>query len=303
MRELFDAGWRAAAYCLHWRVVVLSFFPLLLVGGLAFGLSWFYWEPAIDSVRQSLEAWELVNPLFRWLDSIGAAGFRAFLPPLIVVLVATPVIVVLSLLAVQVAMTPAMVSLVAQRRFPALEKRRGGSFIGGVLLGLGTTVLALLALFVTVPLWFIPPLVLVIPPLIWGWLAYRLMSYDVLSDHASKEERRELMRRHRSTLIGMGVLSGYLGTAPSMVWVTGAATLILAPFLMLVAIWIYTLVFVFSGLWFAHYGLAALERLRREQDIVLRDPLPPAPVEPALPATLSSDEAPPASGAAPTAPL
>ena len=37
------------------------------------------------------------------------------------------------------------------------------------------------------------------------------------------------------------------------------------------AIWIYTLVFAFSSLWFAHYGLAALEKLRATQGI------PPAP--------------------------
>ena len=30
------------------------------------------------------------------------------------------------------------------------------------------------------------------------------------------------------------------------------------------AIWIYTLVFAFSSLWFAHYALAALQDLRRE---------------------------------------
>jgi hypothetical protein len=31
-----------------------------------------------------------------------------------------------------------------------------------------------------------------------------------------------------------------------------------------VAIWIYTLVFAFSSLWFAHFGLAALHALRDE---------------------------------------
>jgi hypothetical protein len=38
-----------------------------------------------------------------------------------------------------------------------------------------------------------------------------------------------------------------------------------------VAIWIYTLVFAFSTLWFAHYLLAALEKLRAE------GPPPPPP--------------------------
>jgi hypothetical protein len=36
----------------------------------------------------------------------------------------------------------------------------------------------------------------------------------------------------------------------------------LAPLLVPVAIWIYTLVFAFSSLWFAHYTLAALQKMR-----------------------------------------
>lgn len=290
MRDVLDACWRAAAYCLHWRVIALSFVPLLLLGGVAFGLAYFYWEAAIDGVRATFESWELLSPLFLWLDSIGAAGFRSFLAPLVVVLLATPVIVVLSLLSVALLMTPAMVSLVAKRRFADLEKRRGGSFFGSVLLGIGTTLLALLAVVVSIPMWFVPPLVLIIPPLIWGWLTYRLMSYDVLSEHASKEERQALMQRHRGLLMGMGVIAGYLSTAPSLVWVSGAVTLILAPFLMLVAIWIYTLVFAFSALWFAHFALASLATLRREREIVLRDT--PAPVEAPLPAAPGIDPRP-----------
>jgi hypothetical protein len=39
-------------------------------------------------------------------------------------------------------------------------------------------------------------------------------------------------------------------------------TLILAPLLIAVSIWLYTLVFAFSCLWFVHYLLAALQRAR-----------------------------------------
>ncbi|MDO8943778.1 MAG: EI24 domain-containing protein, partial [Desulfobacterales bacterium] len=101
-------------------------------------------------------------------------------------------------------------------------------------------------------------------PLIWGWLTYRVICFDALADHASKEERREILRRHRAWLLGMGLLSGYLGAAPSLLWASSAlfavAFVILAP----LAIWIYTLVFAFSSLWFTHYCLYALEQLRRE---------------------------------------
>jgi hypothetical protein len=264
MHGLFDAAWRAAMYCLHPRVIALSVLPLLLMVGAALALGWFYWEPAVDAVRQSFDRWELTAALIGWLEGLGLANLRAVLAPLVIVFLATPVIVVVSLIAVAVLMTPAMVSLVADRRFTSLEKKRGGSFLSGVALALVATAAALVAMVVSIPLWFVPPLVLVIPPLIWGWLTYRVMSYDVLADHASAHERRELMRRHRGALLTMGFVCGYLGAAPSVVWASGVMFVALAPVLVPVAIWIYTLVFAFSALWFAHFALASLQALRRE---------------------------------------
>jgi hypothetical protein len=71
-----------------------------------------------------------------------------------------------------------------------------------------------------------------------------------------------------------------MGAAPSLVWASGA--LFAAAFVILVpvAIWIYTLVFAFSSLWFAHYALAALQALRAEPK--------PAAVDEVLPAAPSS---------------
>ena len=61
----------------------------------------------------------------------------------------------------------------------------------------------------------------------------------------------------------MRVVAGYLGAAPALLWALSAATLIFAPLLIVVSVWLYTLVFAFSSLWFAHYALAALHRLRQ----------------------------------------
>jgi hypothetical protein len=270
MTLFIDSLWRAAAYCLHIRVILYSLLPLALMVAIAFGAGWFFWEPAMDAVADTLGSWHLVAVAHEWLSSVGLSGLKAVLPPLIVLLVATPVIVVLSLLAVATLMTPAMVQLVAARRFDTLEKRHGGSFLYSVVGGLGATVLALLAIVVSMPFWLIPPLVLLVPPLIWGWLTYRVMSYDVLADHASREERRELMRRHKPFLLAIGVITGYLGAAPSVVWASGVMFIVAAPVLIPVAIWIYTLVFAFSALWFSHYALSALQALRAEQALVLR---------------------------------
>jgi hypothetical protein len=268
-RALLDAFWRAAAYCLHPKVIALSLAPLLLVGGVAWLLGFFYWEPAVAAMRAWLEDWALLGTLFSWLESVGATSFRSVIAPLVIVALAVPVFVVASLVVVALLMTPAIVRLVAARRFPQLERRRGGGFWQGLVWALLCTIAALAALAVSIPLWFIPPLVLVVPPLIWGWLAYRVLAYDALASHASRDERARLIAERRWPLFAMGVVTGYLGAAPSLLWAVSALTLVLAPLLILASIWLYTLVFAFSALWFTHYLLAALRDLRADDALVL----------------------------------
>ncbi len=290
MKELIDSFWRAAAYCLHPKVILLSLLPLLFSVAAVLGLGWFYWERAVAGVRASLEQWSLVLSFLQWLDSIGAAAFNAVLAPLIVVVLAVPVIVVASLLLVAWLMTPSLVNLVAARRFATLERKRGAGWFGAALWSIGYMMLALLLLVLSLPLWFIPPLVLVLPPLIWGWLTYKVMSFDVLAEHASADERKQLMRDHHWPMLAIGIITGYLGAAPSLLWAVSAATLVLAPLLVVVSVWLYTLVFAFAALWFAHYALAALQHLRRRAAV--ESPADPVP----LPAT----EPPPAlAGGAP----
>ena len=264
MNLFLDSFWRAVAYCLRPRVMLLSLLPLALMVALALGLGYFYWDNTLEWVRGALEASALMNMVWGWLQSVGAGSLKLVLAPLIVIFAVTPILVVLSLLTVAVLMTPALTRLVAARRFPQLERKHGGSLLLSLLWSLGSTGLALIALLVSLPLWLIPPLILVLPPLIWGWLTYRVMAFDALAEHASAEERRQIFRRHRGWLLGIGVFCGYLGAAPSLLWASGA--LFAAAFVILVplAIWIYTLIFALSSLWFAHYTLAALQALRAE---------------------------------------
>ncbi len=292
MGLLLDSFWRASAYCLRPRVMALSTVPLLVIAALAFVFGYFYWDAAVAGMRAVLDSSTILTSLWTWLQGWGVADAANVVAPLMVVVAVAPLIVVISLLLVAMLMTPALVRLVADRRFPGLERRQGGSFFASVMWSLGSTALALVALVLSIPLWFVPPLVLILPPLIWGWLTYRVMSFDALSEHASKEERQQLFKRHRSSLLGIGIVTGYLGAAPSIVWASGvvfaAAFFVLVP----LAIWIYTLVFAFSSLWFTHYCLAALERLRNENALASPRPadpgiaasLPPSAIPAALPA-------------------
>jgi hypothetical protein len=266
MRKLLNSFWRAAMYCLHPRVIALSVLPLVIMAAVSLGLGYFYWEGAIAAVRTHIESFAMLDSMVRWLEGLGLSNLRVVLAPVLLLFLAIPVIVIVSLLFVALFMTPAMVALVAERRFPGLERKKGGSLLASLAWSLGSTVLAAIALVLSIPLWLVPPLILILPPLIWGWLTYRVMSYDALVDHASSEERRQIFKEHRGSLLGIGIISGYLGAAPSLIWASGAMFVALAPVLVPVAIWIYTLVFAFSSLWFAHYTLDALEQLRKKNN-------------------------------------
>jgi hypothetical protein len=282
MSLFLDSFWRAVAYCLHPRVIALSFLPLVIMVALSLGLGYFFWAPTVEWVRSLLDSSNLLRSFWDWLQSAGAGNLKVVVAPLIVIFSVTPLIVLLSLVLVATMMTPALTELVAQRRFPQLERKHGASLAVSIAWSLGSILLAVLALIISLPLWLVPPLILILPPLIWGWLTYRVMAFDALATHASSEERRAIFKRHRGWLLGIGVLTGYLGAAPSVVWASGA--LFAAAFVILVplAIWIYTLVFAFSSLWFAHYGLSALEQLRAE-------PLP-TPVPTAAPAAFPNEQ-------------
>lgn len=281
MSLFLDSFWRAVAYCLHPRVIALSLLPLVVLVALALGLGYFFWEGAVNTVFLWLESTAWMESITRWLTDMGLAGLKNALAPLLVIFAVTPVLVVLVLFAVALLMTPAIVRLVARRRFPDLERKQGASFLRSALWSFGAMLMAAAALVISVPLWLIPPLILVLPPLIWGWLTYRVMTFDSLADHASSEERREVFRRHRPWLLLMGIATGYLGAAPSIVWASGWFFAAAFPVLIPVAIWIYTLVFAFSSLWFAHFCLAALAQLRAQ----------PRPVAAAATPALPRDEA------------
>ncbi len=296
MKLLIDSFWRSAVYCLYPRVIGLSVLPLVLIVAVSWLLGYFYWDTAVAFVRGWLDTSAWLETVWRWLEGVGLANLKTVVAPLLVIFAFTPLVVVASLMAVSFLMTPALTRMVAERRFAGLQRKQGGSLLLSVWWTFLSLVLALGALVLTLPMWLVPPLALVLPAFIWGWLTYRVMAFDVLAEFASTEERHTLMARHRMSFLAMGVVTGLMGAAPSLVWASGA--LFAAAFVILVpvAIWIYTLVFAFSSLWFAHFGLAALQALRAEPLQAAVDDVWPAGAPAAGPslhaaARLGTDEA------------
>jgi len=52
---------------------------------------------------------------------------------------------------------------------------------------------------------------------------------------------------------------------PSLLWTMGLMAIAMAPLLVPMSVWLYTLIFVFSSLWFAHFCLDALQAVRHVQ--------------------------------------
>jgi len=121
---------------------------------------------------------------------------------------------VTALVAIAVFAMPAIVRTVAARDYPALERRRSGTFAGSL-------VNALVAIAVFIPMWLASLFLLAFPPafiavslLLSGWLNQRLLRYDALAEHADAAEMRAIVTRSRRKLMGLGVVLAPLSYVP-----------------------------------------------------------------------------------------
>ncbi|WP_029044311.1 MULTISPECIES: EI24 domain-containing protein [Cupriavidus] len=264
MNDIFRALARALMSQLHPRMLMLTVIPFVLATALWGGLLLWGWEPIMATARGMLETSVLTSWIYAGLAWLGMQSLHAVVAPLFVIALMVPLVIASMLIFISLFSVPAVVRHL-ERSYPGLERARGGSVAGSVLQTLGSTCLFLVLVIVTLPLWLFPLFFALIPPLLWGWLTYRVMTYDALAEHATAEERRTLMKRHRMPLLAIGVVVGLLGSAPTLIWVSSAALIFLFPFVLAGTLWLYVLIFIFSALWFGHFCLRALEQLRAER--------------------------------------
>jgi hypothetical protein len=268
MNDLLRSFVRALANVLHPRMLWLTLMPFAVATAVWGAILWFFWQTLTGTANGLLDGWALTSAMYRLFDAVGFSALHAVIAPFLVVIVTIPLIVVTVLLLIATLSMPGVVKLLTRQpkgHYASLEERRGGSWYGSLGHSVATTIVCLVGLVVTLPLWLIPPFFALIPPLLWGWLTYRVMTYDALALHASAEERRAIVRESRWPLLGIGIASGLLGSVPTMLWAWSVWLLPLFPVVAAATIWAYAFILVFSALWFAHYCLHALERLRARE--------------------------------------
>ena len=228
----------AAANVLHPRMLWLMLWPMLVALALWGSLALFLWGRL--ALRIALWLQQGIDYALAWAHlDLGAAALVAanvLLFLLFVPLVYLTALFILSLFGMQ-----QMVNYVAQRSYPALERRRGGGIAGtgwnSLVAFFGLLLLGLLS----VPFWLFPPLWPVIPLVILAWVNQSLLRYDTLAEHADPQEMKRIFAQRRGALYVMGLLLALVAYVPLLGF--------FAP--------------VLFGLAFIHYLLGALAEERR----------------------------------------
>ncbi|MBC7803387.1 MAG: EI24 domain-containing protein [Candidatus Parcubacteria bacterium] len=222
----------------HPRILWLMVWPML-VSLLAWGATAFVlWGATAIWLSSHLKRW-LESGVFFFSVQTGDAMLVA--AHVIMALLFIPLVWFTALLILSIFGMQAMVEHVASRRFPQLARRQGGGVAGSLWNGLvalgGLVVLGL----VSIPFWLIPPLWPVIPIVIMGWVNQRVLRYDALAEHATREEMTTIYAARRRSLYVLGAILALLAYVPLVGFV--------AP--------------VVFGLAFIHLLLGELETLRQ----------------------------------------
>src|SRR5688572_22675673 len=193
-RMLWLMVWPMLVALVIWGVAALLLWTRLAVSLAAILKQWL--EPALGFIR---------------LDFGDATLIAAHV---ILFLLFVPLVYLTALFILGVFGMQKMVDYVAERSFPQLERRHGGTAAGSIgngLLALG----GMLGLFlISLPLWFIPPLWPLIPLTILTWGNQRLLRYDALAEHADREEMARMFRERRAALYVLGFLLALLAYVP-----------------------------------------------------------------------------------------
>ena len=253
---------RALVAQLHYRMLLLTIWPFLAALAMWSVAMWFGLQALMDYLQQWFVAHDGFHTAGDVLNMLGLLAFKTMVVPLVAMWLLLPVMVFTALLCIGLFAMPAISQHVGSRAYPDLEQRRGGSLFGSLWYSLSSFAIFALLWLLALPLTLIPPVSLVLQPLLWGWLTYRVMVYDALSLHADREERLQLIQQHRWSLLLIGTVAGLIGAAPGLLWLGGVLSVMFLPVLAGLAIWVYVLVFVFTGLWFQHFCLAALKQQR-----------------------------------------
>ena len=207
---------RALISLFHPKIFSLMLWPPLLALILWLGLSFAFWGQMAAWISQEFQTMDSVNWLFGWWPFSLLASSIGWV---VLVLMFVPIVLISASIIIALVGMPIMLSHVAARDYPQLQRAQGvrhalHALVGGWL----NVLLALGGLFVlgvlSAPLWLVPLLWPVLPVLLLAWFDQRLLGFEALAEHADATERRAIRRQHWRSLMLLGVILAIIGFIP-----------------------------------------------------------------------------------------
>jgi hypothetical protein len=251
------------------KMILLSLLPSVLSLVLWAVVLYFTLQPLIDLLQQNFVNTTSYQMVGNVLTFLGLVALKAFIVPLIAMWLLLPIMLFTALIFVACIAMPFINRTISLKYFPSLEKKHGAGWWRSLGFAFVTLVVFLIIWLLTLPLTLFLHLGVIIQPILIGWFTYRVMAYDALSVHADLEERKIVMHQHRWQLWAVGIITGLLSSLPGIVWLGGVLWIVALPFCAALAIWLYVLVFMFSGIWFQLFCLDTLHQLRAKREVAL----------------------------------
>jgi uncharacterized protein involved in cysteine biosynthesis len=235
MHEVLTAGLRATRDLGRGGILWHALWPPLLAFFAWAGIAWLSWLPLAAWLIDKLPAWS-------WLAWLGP-----YLVHVALALCFAPLIYATALLLVAVVALPRMMAIVAARDYPDVSRQAsaGSAFVDSLANTVAASAVFVVGWLLMMPLLLVPGGLLVLPLLWSAWLNQRTFRFDVLAEHATVDERTNLIRQERSRFRLAGFASALVAQVP--------VVNLLAP--------------AFAALLFTHLGLSALRRLRTKEGV------------------------------------
>jgi hypothetical protein len=235
--SVFGALLYGLANLVHPRMLWLMVWPMLVSLVLWGALAIAFWGRLAAALAALFQRWLEPAAGFVRFDFGDATVIAAYV---VLFLLLVPLVYLTALFILGVFGMQKMVGHVAQRSFPALERRHGAGVAASVWNGAVALAGMALLFIASLPLWLLPPLWPLIPLAIFTWANQRLLRFDALAEHADRDEMARLFRERRGALLALGLLFALIAYVPLVGFI--------AP--------------VVFGLAFIRYLLGALQELR-----------------------------------------
>jgi hypothetical protein len=239
MIQIFNAFSLAFRNLFNFKILWILAWPLLVASILWLIIGEFFWIPSAEWLAEIIP-FTIVKD---WFDESDLLKITNSMGDILNVIILVMLVIVTTMIITALFVMPSLIDFVAKRYYPLLDRKNGGSIIGSLFHVISAIIIFIVLWSIALPFWFVGVGMLA-SFLAAAYLNQRLFSYDALSEHASKEELRVLLRVDKLSLWGLGLLTGFVQFIPFLN--------LFAPTL--------------TALAFIHFELARLENFRHKSN-------------------------------------